>query len=107
MTPLACADVEGRIDLYARGECEPAAADEVGHHLARCLACARAYQDARRLGAILDLHWRQGLVLARLGAALATERRARWRLSAAARRGLALAALLLALLVLAWLALPR
>jgi hypothetical protein len=107
MTPLTCAEVEERIDLYALRECDPHDAEAVAAHLAGCRSCARTYQEARLLLGLLDLDARQDEGLARLRGRIAAEswRVARTR-SAAVRRVLALAALLLLTLGLTWWAEP-
>jgi hypothetical protein len=107
MTPLSCAEVEEQIDLYALGECDPAAGAAVASHLANCRSCARAYQEARRMLGLLDLHLRQEKALARLKGHIAAEDWRTLRLRPpAVRRMFALAALLLLTFGLAWLAIP-
>jgi hypothetical protein len=107
MNPLSCAEIEEQIDLYALGECDPDAGAAVAAHLANCRSCARAYQEARRMIGLLDVHLRQEKGLARLKGRIAAEDRRTLRFRPpAVRRMFALAALLLVTFGLAWLAVP-
>jgi ferric-dicitrate binding protein FerR (iron transport regulator) len=110
MSPLHCAEVEGRLDLYAAGECDAAEAGAIGRHLAACPRCATAYREARDLLALLDLRWQEPERLRRLAERLAAEeepRRLVRRFPPGVRRFAALAALLLlAVGPLCWLSPP-
>jgi hypothetical protein len=98
MSPLSCAEVEGRLDLFAAGECDAPEAEAIGRHLAACPRCATAYQQARELLSLLDLRLQEPERLRRLYERLAAEaapRRAVRRFPAGVRRLAALAAMLL------------
>jgi hypothetical protein len=109
MSVLNCSEVEEQIELYALHECDAATGEAVAGHLARCRSCARAYQEARQLLGLLDLHLRQDKALARLKHRLVAEGRRGMVLRLGrpgVRSALALAALLLLTLGLSWLAGP-
>jgi hypothetical protein len=110
MSPLRCAEIEGRLDLYAAGECDAPEAGAIDRHLAACPRCATAYREARDLLALLDLRWQEPERLRRLTERLAAEeepRRVVRRFPSGVRRFAALAALLLlAVAPLCWLSPP-
>jgi hypothetical protein len=109
MKPPSCAAVTEQIELYALHECDAAAGEAVARHLAECVACARAYQQARHMLMLLDLTERGPALLGRLESRIAAQAR-RPRpphiLRPPARRALALAALLLIALGLGWMLRP-
>jgi hypothetical protein len=109
MKPLSCAAVAEQIELYALHECDAATGEAVARHLAECVACARAYQQARHMLILLDLTERGPALLGRLETRIAAQAR-RPRpphiLRPPARRALALAALLLITLGLGWIVRP-
>jgi len=98
MSPLSCADVESRLELYAAGECDPAEAEVIRGHLAHCPRCAAACEEARQLVDLLELRLQEPERLRRLKARIAAEempRRRVLRFPVAMRRVAALAAMLL------------
>jgi hypothetical protein len=102
MTPPTCHEIRERLELYAAGECDAAAARAVRQHLAGCADCARAHDRAREMLGLLDLHFREPDGLRRLYGRLRAEapRRGRWQ--PAVRRLAALAALVLLTFGLSW-----
>jgi hypothetical protein len=99
MKTLACDDVEAQIELYAAGECDPAASAAVRAHLAGCDRCGRSMEEARRLLGLLDARYQEQERLTRLWDRLETEEgRPFWPPSMKhpwLRRAVALAAMLL------------
>jgi hypothetical protein len=111
MSPLNCAEVESRLDLFAADECDAPEAEAIRRHLATCARCETAYQEAKELLALLDLRLQEPERLQRLEERIAEEEEPRRMVlrfpSAAVRRFAALAAmLLLAVGPLGWLV-PR
>ncbi len=93
---LSCAEVEGRIDLYAAGECDAATGAAVARHLTRCRACARTYRGAQQLLGLLDVRHQEEERLRRLRSRIEAEGRrkaAPARVLPFLRRAAALAAL--------------
>ncbi len=98
MSPLTCPDVEARLDLYAADECDPAEAEAIHRHLARCSHCAAACDEARQVVGLLELRLQESDRLRRLETRIAAEEEPRrWvlRFPSALRRVAALAAMLI------------
>jgi hypothetical protein len=109
MNPHSCAEVTEQIELYALHECDAAMGAAVAQHLAGCLACARAYQQARQMLMLLDLTERGPALLDRLETRIAAQARRPQPphlLRPPLRRVFALAALLLVTLALGWMVRP-
>jgi hypothetical protein len=104
MSPLSCPEVESQLDLFAARACDAPTGAAIARHLAGCPGCSRAFEDARRLSGLLDLHLRAPEGLRRLRARVEAESRplpARRRVLAFLPRVASVAALLL-LTVGAW-----
>jgi hypothetical protein len=98
MSPLNCPDVEARLDLYAADECDPAEAEAIRRHLARCPRCTAVCDEARQFVGLLDLRLQEPERLRRLEARIEAEaepRRRVLRFPSGLRRAAALAAMLL------------
>ena len=79
MTPITCADVAERLELYAADECDPPDREAVERHLAGCAACTAQVDETRRLLQLLDLRMQEPERLDRLHERLEAERRPRKR----------------------------
>jgi hypothetical protein len=75
MSPLNCPEVEAQLDLYAARECDAPTGAAIARHLAGCPGCSRAFEEARQLSGLLDLHLRAPEGLRRLRAQVEAESR--------------------------------
>jgi hypothetical protein len=75
MSPLSCPEVEAQRELYAARECDAPTGAAIARHLAGCPGCSRAFEEARQLAGLLDLHLRAPEGLHRLRARVAAEAR--------------------------------
>jgi hypothetical protein len=110
MNALTCQEAEAHLDLLAAGECDPLTRQSVERHLEHCPACTASYRESKRLVGLLDLTLND-TGLSRLRARIEQEdlrlgiRRVRGRraLLPFARRAIAMAAMVLLAVGLAWL----
>ncbi len=75
MTPITCADVRERLELFALDECEPGEGPAVAAHLAGCPDCRAALADVRQVIDLVAMHAQAPARLRRLHAALPSRAR--------------------------------
>jgi hypothetical protein len=110
MNALTCLEAEAHLDLLAAGECDPLTRQSVERHLERCPACKASYRESKHLIGLLDLHLND-TGLSRLRARIEREDRSlraqrlrgRQGLLPFARRAIAIAAMAMLAVGLAWL----
>jgi hypothetical protein len=66
MNALTCSQVQGDIELFAAGECDPATSAAIEQHTASCAACAQALEESRHMLGLLTLRLAEPAALERL-----------------------------------------
>jgi hypothetical protein len=106
MIAMTCHEAQEQLDLLAAGECDRPTQQAIERHLATCRSCAASYAESQRLLGLLELHWNTAGPQ-RLRERIEHEARRPRRRAVVlpfANRAAALAAMLLVMLGLSWVA---
>jgi Putative zinc-finger len=102
MNTMTCAEVQEQLDLLAADECDPPSRLALESHMQNCPTCAANYEESRRLLSLLDLHMNEQGIERLRQRIVQQARPPRRMVLPVVRRAVAVAALLLIAVGLAW-----